>query len=117
MEVEFIEPFKITKFTTHNIRTNSDGSVDEAIITYEIPPGEMNQTTGWIDYTPDSFEDAGVKEAITLAMVEWTPEVRAAYKAYVMENYVPPYTQTAPLSYEQIDSILSDIVANDGASN
>lgn len=124
MEIEFIEPFKIAKFTTHNIRRNSDGSIDEATITYEIPPGRMDPTTGWIDYTPDSyytpdsFEDAGVKEAISLAMVEWTPEVRAAYKAHVMETYVPPPTDTgATLSYDQIDTLLNEIITTDGTGS
>ncbi len=118
MNVEYIDPYKIAKFTVTKYSLEPDSSFLQTTITYEIPPGEMDPTTGWVDFMADSFDDPDIKEAIAIAVNEWTPEVRAAYKAHVMETYVPPNTgTTSALSYDQIDALLNDVIANDGTSN
>jgi hypothetical protein len=118
MNVEYIDPYKIAKFTVTKYSLEPDSSFLQTTITYEIPPGEMDPTTGWVDFTADSFDDPDIKEAIAIAVNEWTPEVRAAHKAHVMETYVPsPTDVNTALSYDQIDTLLDDIIATDGTSS
>lgn len=118
MNIEYIEPYKIAKFNVNKSFVESDGSFVQITVTYEIPPGEMNPVTGWIDYNVDSFDDPDIKEAIAIAVNEWTPEVVSAYKAHVMETYVPtPSNANATLSYDQIDAALNNIIASDGVIN
>ncbi len=87
MEVEFIEPFKILKFTITKIITESNKVTNFNSIVYEIPPGEMHPTLGWIDYDENSFDDYEIKAAVSLAIDVWTPEIRQLYKDYVIENH------------------------------
>lgn len=118
MNIEYIGPYKIAKFSVNKSFIESDGSFVQIAVTYEIPPGEMNSSAGWIDYDVDSFDDPDVKEAIAIAVTQWTPDVVAAYKAHVMETYVPsPTDMSATLSYDQIDALLNEVIASDGAVN
>lgn len=110
MQVDFTGPFKIAKFSITKIYEDSN-----VVIDYEIPPGEMNSRNGWIDYTADSFEDPDIKEAISIAEIEWTAEIRSAYKSYVMETYIPSISENVTLTYDQIDALLNDIIAKDGS--